>query len=264
LNDLLDIQGLKFSWGENIVLEDISLKLGGGELVAVLGVNGAGKSTFLKCINRILLPDEGTIRINGNEVSAMDLMDLSRATSYVPQSVRTSFPLDVFDVVMLGRRPYISWLISDEDRKKVSDTLSYLGLEKFAFRRFDKLSGGERQRVVIAKAVAQDPLLFLLDEPTSDLDLQNQISTMKSISSIVYDGTFRKSAIIAIHDINIAARFATRIVLLHEGRIIADGSPPEVLTEENIATVFRVSCDIITNHEEGGYLRVIVKDEIQD
>ena len=264
MTSLLKIEGLEFSWGSNQVLKDINLDVGGNEFVAILGVNGAGKSTFLKCINRILAPAKGTVEISGRNIVDMSLMDLSKATSYVPQSVRTSFSMSVFDVVMLGRRPHISWRISDDDHERVSETIRFLGLEDFAFRKFDRLSGGERQRVVIAKAVAQDPMLFLLDEPTSDLDLRNQVSIMKKIRHIVSDVESGKSAIVAIHDINMAARFADRVVLLDGGSIKADGTPSEVLTEANIADVFGVSCDVIP--EEYGLsssLQVLVKDEIE-
>ena len=264
MTSLLKIEGLEFSWGSNQVLKDINLDVGGNEFVAILGVNGVGKSTFLKCINRILAPAKGTVEISGRNIADMSLMDLSKATSYVPQSVRTSFSMSVFDVVMLGRRPHISWRISDDDHERVSETIRFLGLEDFAFRKFDRLSGGERQRVVIAKAVAQDPMLFLLDEPTSDLDLRNQVSRMKKIRHIVSDVESGKSAIVAIHDINMAARFADRVILLDGGSIKADGTPSEVLTEANIADVFGVSCDVIP--EEYGLsssLQVLVKDEIE-
>jgi iron complex transport system ATP-binding protein len=263
MTSLLKIEGLKFSWGANQILDNINLEISGNEFVAVLGVNGAGKSTFLKCINRILTPSNGTIAISGNNISDMSLMNLSKATAYVPQSIKTNFSMHVFDIVMLGRRPHISWRISEDDRERVSETLRFLELEDFAFRNFDMLSGGERQRVIIAKSVAQDPQLFLLDEPTSDLDLRNQISIMKKIRQVVSDVKSEKSAIVAIHDINMAARFADRIVLLDRGVIKADGTPSEVLTEANIEDVFGVSCEIIPEKYERVSPRIIIKDEIE-
>ncbi len=196
-----------------------------------------------------------------DDIFDFNLNQLSKKISYVPQSVLTSFSMDVFDVVLLGRRPHLSWRISDNDRDKVSETLRYLGLEDFAFRRFDQLSGGERQRVIIAKAVAQDPSLILMDEPTSDLDLKSQIEVMKRMKELVSDQNQSKSALIAIHDINIAARFADRILLLHEGGIIADGPPEDVLTSENISKVFGVTSEIVAKTKSSP-LRVIVKDEI--
>ena len=170
--------------------------------------------------------------------------------------------MNVFDVVLLGRRPHINWRISEDDLERVSETLRYLQLEDFAFRRFDKLSGGERQRVIIAKAISQDPVLFLLDEPTSDLDLKNQIDVMKKLKLLASaDSGNSKSALIAIHDINMAARFADKIILLHEGKIRQFGTPKEVLTEENIAEVFGVTCDIVHGKGENP-MRIIIKDEI--
>tara|TARA_B100001175_G_C19513580_1_gene645603 strand:+ start:4669 stop:5487 length:819 start_codon:yes stop_codon:yes gene_type:complete len=260
MKENIDVTNLNFSWGNNHVLKDLNLSLKENELVSIIGINGAGKSTLLKCLNRILKPDSGEISIFGKELSDVDLIELAQHISYVPQSIRSNFSMDVFDVVLLGRRPHIQWRIAGEDREKVSKTLRYLNLEEFAFRRFDQLSGGERQRVIIAKAVAQDPAVYLFDEPTSDLDLKNQIEIMKRIKELISVPESSKSALIAIHDINIAARFSDRILLLHEGRIIANGTPQEVLTTKNIAEVFNVTSEIVNMHPN--YIRIIIKDEI--
>ena len=258
---ILSVQNLKFSWGDNLVLDDVNFSFNPNELVAILGINGAGKSTLLKCINKILKPDSGVILLSNNNVSEFNLTDLAKMISYVPQSVLTNFSMDVFDVVLLGRRPHLTWRIGEADRNKVSETLKFLNLEDFAFRRFNKLSGGERQRVIIAKTIAQDPTLFLMDEPTSDLDLKNQIGVMKKIKHLVSDKNNAKSALIAIHDINIAARFADRILLLHEGKIFAEGAPEKVLTVENIEKVFHVTSEI-EEKTNNNPLRVIIKEEI--
>jgi len=249
-------------------LKDINFSIKPNEVVSVLGVNGAGKSTLIKCLNGILKPASGKVSILTVEesdyglvnVSGLDLVGLSRVMSYVPQFIRTSFSMDVFDVVLLGRRPHIKWRISENDRNKVSETLRYLNLEEFAFRKFDQISGGERQRVVIAKAIAQDPNLFLFDEPTSNLDLKNQIQIMKCIRKIIKDSKSPKSALIAIHDINTAARYSDKIILLDNGSIKAFGSPNEVLTEQNIADVFGVKSSVVLTDEN--YIRVLIDDEI--
>jgi len=261
VNSLLEVSKLNYSWGQNKVLNDITFDIQANHTVAILGKNGVGKTTLIKCINQVLNPDSGTIKISSQNISELSFLEISKSVSYVPQSVRTSFSMDVFDVVLLGRRPHISWRVSEEDREAVSKTLRLLGLEDLAFRKFDRLSGGERQRVVVAKAVVQDPSIFLFDEPTSDLDLRNQIEVMKRIKQIVSEPESEKSAIIAIHDINIAARFADRILLLHNGKIEADGPPMEVLTKENIAEVFEVTCEIIPQSEKSP-MRVLVDDEI--
>ncbi|RAH15117.1 MAG: ABC transporter ATP-binding protein [Methanobacteriota archaeon] len=270
INKILDVTNLNFSWGSNEVLKDISFSMKSNEVVAILGINGAGKSTLIKCLNRILSPKSGDIHIRPHwsnlketnliNISSLDLVEISKTMSYVPQNVATSFPMDVFDVVLLGRKPHLSWRISDEDRDKVSETLRYLNLEDFAFRKFNQISGGERQRVIIAKAIAQDPNLFLFDEPTSDLDLKNQIQIMKCIRKIIKDKNNSKSALIAIHDINIAAKYSDKILLLNNGSIMAYGPPSQVLTEENIAEVFGVKCSISSVDKH--YIRVDVDDEI--
>tara|TARA_B100000902_G_scaffold392631_1_gene445358 strand:- start:1582 stop:2442 length:861 start_codon:yes stop_codon:yes gene_type:complete len=259
--NLLSVENLYFNWGDNQVLKNINFSIFKNELVAVLGVNGAGKSTMLKCINKILNPESGNIKLLDKNIKDFDLIELAKNISYVPQSVLTQFSMDVFDVVLLGRRPHINWRISEKDRDFVTETLRFLDLEDFAFRSFNKLSGGERQRVIIAKAIAQDPKLLIMDEPTSDLDLKNQIVVMKNIKKLISKDDY-KSAIIAIHDINIAARFADRILLLHENGVIAEGTPEEVLNSKNIGTVFGVSCEIqkSTKNEP---MRIIIKDDIK-
>ena len=266
-------ESLNFSWGKNEVLKDISFSIESNQIVSILGVNGAGKSTLIKCLNGILKPESGEVEVIAKpdpdseeekmvNISSLDLVGLSKVMSYVPQSVRSSFSMDVFDVVLLGRRPHIRWRITEGDRDKVSETLRFLNLEDFAFRKFDEISGGERQRVIIAKAIAQDPNLFLFDEPTSDLDLKNQIQIMKCIKKLIKDGDSKKSALIAIHDINIAARFSDKIILLSDAKIKAFGPPQDVLTEQNIADVFGVTSSV--NMTDEGYIRVIVDDEIEE
>ena len=263
LNSLLHVQNLGFHWGKRKVLHEVQFEIQAGEFVAILGENGAGKSTLLKCINKILNPTYGEIFLHGRNVQSMNIIEISKHISYVPQSISSQFSMNVFDVVMLGRRPHITWSIGKKDLEKVSETLEFLGLEDFAFRKFDQLSGGERQRVIIAKAVAQDASLLLFDEPTSDLDLKNQIQTMKRINTLVSnDSEVQVSALVAIHDINMAARFADRILLLHEGSILQQGTPSKVLTEKNLSKVFGVTCEIEAKTETTP-LRIIVKDEME-
>ena len=259
MSELMKVEGLRFSWGDNLVIDSVDFIVKENELISILGKNGAGKSTLLKCLNKILRPSQGKILIHGEEITELDILTTSKKMSYVPQSITSNFSMDVFDVILLGRRPYINWSVGENDRNLVSKTIDRMGLSDFAFRRFDRLSGGEKQRVIIAKAVAQDPDLFLFDEPTSDLDLKNQIEVMKELRKIVSeeDG---KAAVIAIHDINIASRFSDRIILLHEGEIISNGKPSDVLTPENIELVFEVTSRQVMG--EDGILRIVINDEI--
>ncbi|CAI8352498.1 MAG: Hemin import ATP-binding protein HmuV [Candidatus Poseidoniaceae archaeon] len=277
LSSIITVKNLRFGYPKNEVLKGIDLTLHDNELVCLLGVNGAGKSTLLKCILGILKHQSGNISYgnvaqainvgDGNtssqSISSEDLdpMQMARYMSYVPQSVKSSFSIDVYDTIMLGRRPYIGWSISELDREIVSKTIEFLNLEDFAFRKFNQLSGGERQRVIIGKAIAQSPRVFVLDEPTSDLDLKNQIQVMKKLKILVSDENSPKAALVAIHDINMAARFADRILLMSDGEIIAGGTPRDVLTPENIQKVFGVTSDVIESQEDNRFW-IHVKDEI--
>ena len=264
MTDFLSVSGLNFSWGENHVLKDVEFTMQRNEVVAILGVNGAGKSTLIKCLNKILTPKSGKILIEGNDLSSHDLVSLAKVMSYVPQTVRSSFSMNVFDVALIGRRPHIRWRISQRDRDFVSQTLRYLGLEDFAFRRFNQLSGGERQRVIIAKAIVQNPDLYLFDEPTSDLDLKNQVSIMKRIRHLVSPEMGDKSALIAIHDINLAARFADKIILFDDGKVKSYGKPEDVLTEQSISDVFGVSSMIMPRDDDPTKIHIIINNEIEE
>ena len=259
MSELMKVEDLRFSWGDNLVIDSVDFIVKENELISILGKNGAGKSTLLKCLNKILRPNSGKITIHGEDITELDILTISKKMSYVPQSITSNFSMDVFDVILLGRRPYINWSVGENDRNLVSKTIDKMGLSDFAFRRFDRLSGGEKQRVIIAKAVAQDPELFLFDEPTSDLDLKNQIEVMKELRKIVSEEN-GKAAVIAIHDINIASRFSDRIMLLHEGEIISNGKPSDVLTPENIELVFEVTSKQVM--DEDGILRIVINDEI--
>ena len=259
MSELMKVEDLRFSWGDNLVIDSVDFIVKENELISILGKNGAGKSTLLKCLNKILRPNRGKITIHGEDITELDILTTSKKMSYVPQSITSNFSMDVFDVILLGRRPYINWSVGENDRNLVSKTIDKMGLSDFAFRRFDRLSGGEKQRVIIAKAVAQDPDLFLFDEPTSDLDLKNQIEVMKELRKIVSEEN-GKAAVIAIHDINIASRFSDRIMLLHEGEIISNGKPSDVLTPENIELVFEVTSRRVIG--EDGILRIVIDDEI--
>ena len=166
------VRGVSFEYEGMPALEDVSLEAREAEVVGIIGPNGSGKSTLLKCIDGILRPRVGVVSIDGKETAKMRRRELARRMGYVPQGSSSTFPLTVFDVVLMGRRPYISWTAGEGDLEMVSRVLKWVGIETLAWRHFDELSGGERQKVLIARALAQEPKVLLLDEPTSNLDLQ--------------------------------------------------------------------------------------------
>lgn len=207
-----------------------------GDCLAVLGTNGVGKSTLLKCLNRILKPRAGTVLIEKDEVLKLTRTELAQRMGYVAQK-NESNRITVFDTVLLGRKPYIKWEVSRKDLDIVSEILDLLELRDHSLRYLDELSGGELQKVVIARALAQEPELLLLDEPTSNLDLKNQLEVVGIIKKIVKEKQI--AAIVTMHDLNLALRFADKFLLLKNGCIFAAGGE-EVMTPENIESVYSI------------------------
>lgn len=165
---MLKINNISFSYGQDKkILDDISLDVSQGDVLGILGINGAGKTTFIKCINNIFSPDFGTVKINGKDISSMTPKEIAQLIAYVPQYNGTFFNINVLDTVMMGRLPYAGRSYSKKDREIVYNILEKMNLEKFAFRSISEMSGGERQRVFIARALAQQPKIIILDEPTS-------------------------------------------------------------------------------------------------
>jgi iron complex transport system ATP-binding protein len=246
----LTVQNLKFEYPGRPVLDQIDFAVEKGECLAVLGTNGTGKSTLLKCLNRILKPQGGTVLIENNPVSTLSRTGLAQKIGYVEQQ-REGSNCTVFDAVMLGRKPYIKWDITHKDIEITEKALEALGLLEYAMRYLDELSGGELQKVVIARALAQEPVLLLLDEPTSSLDLKNQLEVLRIIRKIAKEQNI--SAVITMHDLNLALRFADRFLLMKDGMVYAAGGP-EVMTEKNIEAVYSVRVAI----ENYGAARVII------
>jgi len=238
----LEIRGVNFSYDSRPVLEDVTMNVDEGNVVSLVGPNGSGKTTLLKCINKILKPKKGVVLVEEKDVREMKLKELAKLLGYVPQISVSSFPSTVFDTVLLGRRPYINWSVSPKDREIASQTLALMGIEDLALRHLNELSGGERQKVIIARALAQEPQVILLDEPTSNLDIKHQLEVLGIIRSVVKKK--RIAALIAIHDLNLASRFSDKIILLHKGKIYDAGEPAKVLTQENIRTVYGVEVEI--------------------
>ncbi len=213
---MLAVQGLGFAYNGRPVLEDVSFQCRRGSMTALLGVNGAGKSTLLKCLNRVLSPQQGSVLLGQEDLGRLSRSQLARRMGYVPQG-GAPVALSVFDTVLLGRKPHSGWAPSRADHEVVDRVLTQLGLEKMALRPVDELSGGERQKVMLARALAQEPKVLLLDEPTSNLDLRNQMEVMRMIRGLVSDQGL--AAIVSVHDLNLALRFADDFLLLHRGGV---------------------------------------------
>lgn len=237
---VLTADRLDFSYGRRQVLSDIAFAVDRKEMVAVLGNNGAGKSTLLKCLNGILSAEKGTVLINGKEVSNMTRLEVARNVGYVAQRYESS-RVTVFDAVLLGRKPHMGWEVSKKDLDVTEEVLTLMGLESFALRYTDELSGGELQKVVVARALAQDPEVLLLDEPTSNLDMKNQLELLDILQKIKEEKNV--AIILTMHDLNLALRYAEKFVLLKDSTVFAFGDR-SVMTGDNIGQVYNVGVSI--------------------
>lgn len=238
---MIEIKNLSFSYGEKNILDKISFDLNQGLSLAVLGNNGAGKSTMIKCINKILKPQEGSVYIDFKNLTELDISSLARQMAYVAQKNEIS-DCTVYDAVLLGRKPYIKWKVTENDHKVVKRAIETMELQAFEMRNISELSGGELQKVMLARAMAQEPKLLLLDEPTSSLDPRNQYSVMRQICRISKSENI--AVIVIIHDLNLAMRYCDRFLFLKDGKIFAYGGQ-EIMTKACLESVYEMAFDII-------------------
>ncbi len=248
----IEVESLCQGYGNNIVLNDMSFSAKDGEILALLGPNGSGKSTLIKTLCNIMSPMSGTVNIDGENLYDMELTDVAKLISYVPQSCPTSVFTKVIDTVLVGRRPYVSWTYSDKDIDIAIESMQAMRVEKLSDRNTSELSGGQRQRVFLARSLAQRPALFMFDEPTSALDLKHQMNTMITMRDLIREKNV--GMIIALHDINLALNYSDKVMMIKDGGIYAMGDPETTITKENINAVYGVDAEIITSDTGGRYI----------
>jgi iron complex transport system ATP-binding protein len=248
----LEVKNLTFGYKSTPVLNDICMEAR-PMVTAVIGPNAAGKSTLLKCISGILKPAKsnkkstGSILLDGRDMNAYSCDDFLRVVSYLPQDTPSNSVLTVFEAVLLGRMNSLGWKVSDKDIKLTMDAMEKLGIEGLAKFAMSELSGGQKQMVSIAQSIVRKPEVLLMDEPTNSLDLQHQLELFELIKTIT--GESGMTTIVALHDLNLAARYAGNVVLLNKGRIEATGKPASVITEEMIRDVYCVNARVTTDDE---------------
>ena len=249
----ISAKDIHLSYGAREILKGVDIHSENGEFVGLIGPNGSGKSTLLKCIYRILKPNAGQIFLDEEELKAMSIKKSARKMGVVAQHNYYNFEFTVREVVMMGRAPHKKALERDnaKDYEIVEEALKTVGMEGFAQRSFSSLSGGEQQRVILARALAQQTPCLILDEPTNHLDITHQLQLMRIVKNL------SATVISAIHDLNIAAMFCDRIYALKEGRIIAQGTPREVLTEDFIRQVYQVDAEIAK--DSSGQMHILFK-----
>lgn len=233
---MIRIDQLDCGYGNRQVLHRISFNLQQGELVSVLGMNGCGKSTLLKCINGLLQPSNGEIRINGQPLRQLSRQELARTIGYLPQNTQ-AIDCTVFEAVLIGRKPHLGWQVTGHDLAETARMLRLTGLSGYADRSTLQLSGGELQRVAIARTLAQQPSILLLDEPVNHLDIRSQIDVMALIRSLTKQ--LGISTIAVMHDLNMALRFSDSFLMMKEGTVLATGGR-EVITTDNIRELYQL------------------------
>ena len=243
---LLTVQNLTFSYDEAPVLRQVGLQVNAGEWVGVIGPNGSGKSTLIKLMGGLLQSPPGTVHFGARDVRLYSKPELARRIAWIPQEAATPFSFTAFEMVMMGRHPFLKpfQFEGPEDFELCHRAMETTSTLKFKTRRFSELSGGEKQRVLIAGAIVQSPELLLLDEPTSSLDLKYQVQVLELLDRLNLQRGI--TLVLAIHDLNLAARYCHRLVLLKDGKVVRDGSPESVLQKETLEEVYEIKIQLVT------------------
>lgn len=239
----LTVKNVSFSYNTGKeILKNISLCIEDGQLVSIVGPNGSGKTTLVKCLNRIHTPSSGTIVFNEMDIMRANPSKIAKKIGYVPQISSECTSGSVIDYIMLGRRQYLGWKIRSDDLNAVMSAMERLDIVELANADFAKLSGGQKQKVLVARALVQEADVFLFDEPTSNLDIKNQLEIMEIAKSIVKKE--HKTVVMVVHDLNMAAHYSDKVALMDAGNILCYGKPEEILTAKNIKQVYDVDVGI--------------------
>ncbi|MCX5705872.1 MAG: ABC transporter ATP-binding protein [Candidatus Omnitrophica bacterium] len=239
MSALLKVENLFGGYHRETVIKGISLDVNKGDFVGMIGPNGSGKTTLLRLMSRILAPQKGNIYLERKDISAMGLKEFCQEVAFVAQDTTINFSFSVLEIALMGRIPHLKrlQLETKQDMEIVEKSLSMTDAWHLKAKKIDELSSGERQRVVIAKALAQEPVLLFLDEPTSHLDIGHQIQVLDLLKKL--NRQTNLTIVMVLHDLNLASEYCNRIVLLNEGKVFKEGSPREVLTYQNIEAVYK-------------------------
>ena len=251
---MLSIDDITIRYEARTVLRQVNLSVNAGEVLALIGPNGVGKSTLIRACSGTLKASEGRVTVDGQDVRRLRVEDRAKLIAVVPQAVRLPEMFTVFETVLMGRTPYLGWLgrESAQDRSQVQAALDRTGTLELADRPIGELSGGEQQRVLIARALAQAAHVLLLDEPTAHLDLKHQAGVLNLVGDLAHAENY--AVLVALHDLNLAAQYADRVALLSNGTVAAMGTPAEVLTEENLSPAYGLHITVYEHPAHGAPL----------
>jgi len=239
MNTLLKINNLSGGYHKQRIINNVSLEIKKGDFIGIIGPNASGKTTLLRLMSRVLVPQEGNVILEDKDINQMSLKELCRKVAFVPQDTMINFSFTVFEIVLMGRIPHLKrmQLETKQDFAIAQKSLLMTDTTYLKEKGIDELSSGERQRVIIAKALAQEPVLLFLDEPTAHLDIGHQIQILDLLKKLNRDNGL--TIVMVLHDLNLASEYCNRIVLLNEGRVFKQGTPLEVLTYQNIEVVYK-------------------------
>ena len=250
----LNVKDLYFSYGKgHDVLSDISFNIPDGQVLSLLGPNGTGKTTLLKCVSGIFKPQKGKVLVDDIDILSLPYKKRASLIGYVPQNTSSVFPLSVADTIMMGRTA-VSGRIKNEDKDIVFDIIKKLNLENLSFAAINKISGGQRQRVFIGRALAQRPKLIVLDEPTSSLDLKNQLMVLELICRTAKE--YGTSVLMSVHDLNLCAMFSDKVLIINNSKVFSCGSPKDVISEESVMLTYGVNSEV-EKSENDVYIKLL-------
>lgn len=252
--NILTVSQLSFKYKDNPILQDITFSVNTGEFISIIGPNGTGKTTLLKCINQVVSVPEQTIILFGKDIKEYSLIEKAKIIAYVPQQTQVMFSISVIEGMIQGRSAHQKYRYTQEDYDKVYEMMEFFEISHLALRNMNEISGGERQMVLVARALIQEPHLLLLDEPTSALDMKNQIMILNKLEKLIHEKHL--SVIMTIHDLNLASMYSHRILALQNQRIYKNSQPNAVITKKMIQDMYGIEADII--HTEK-YPQILLK-----
>ena len=257
---IIELKNLSIGYGNKSVLQDVNAKINKGEIVGIIGCNGAGKSTLLKTIRGLLPKQSGEILYFGRKLESFSEKELAREVAYLQQNVEVGFGYTGKDIVLAGRYPYMKWWkgesISDEEL--ALKCMEYTGTKELAERPVNEVSGGQKQRILLATVLAQQTPILFLDEPTTGLDMVYQEEIFRFSKALAKMG---KTILMVVHELNLAAKYCSRIILLGEGTVIADGRPDNVFTEKILSKAYNAPVRVIRSHNTNEIIEISTKED---
>lgn len=247
---VIEIENLTLGYGKHCIVNNINAKITAGEIIGIIGPNGAGKSTFLKTLRNLMPRLAGSVKFYGKDSTAVTEKEFARIVAYLQQNVTTAFGYTAREIVLTGRYPYMKWWQgeSEADKKLADECMEYTGTLELAAKPVNEVSGGQRQRILLAKVLAQQTPILFLDEPTTGLDMVYQEEIFRFAAELAKMG---KTVLMVVHELNLAAKYCSRILLIGCGQLLADGKPDDVLTEELLSRAYNTDVEVSRNPLNG-------------